>query len=61
MKTSESAKEQGVLSDAELKLMGKDGLTVKEASFILDQHPEIAGKLNLSKGLDIDKAAGRGR
>ena len=57
MKTLESAKEQGVLSDAELKLMGKDGLTVKEASFILDQHPEIAGKLNLSKGLDIDKAA----
>lgn len=31
MKTLESAKEQGVLSDAELKLMGKDGLTVKEA------------------------------
>lgn len=57
MKTLESAKEQGVLSDAELKLMGKDGLTVKEASAILDQHPEIAGKLNLSKGLDIDKAA----
>lgn len=57
MKTLESAKEQGVLSDAELKLMGKDGLTVKETSFILDQHPEIAGKLNLSKGLDIDKAA----
>lgn len=57
MKTLEPAKEQGVLSDAELKLMGKDGLTVKEASFILDQHPEIAGKLNLSKGLDIDKAA----
>lgn len=28
MKTLESAKEQGVLSDAELKLMGKDGLTV---------------------------------
>lgn len=56
MKTLESAKEQGVLSDAELKLMGKDGLTVKEASFILDQHPEIAGKLNLSKGLDLDPA-----
>lgn len=36
MKTLESAKEQGVLSDAELKLMGKDGLTVKEASFILE-------------------------
>lgn len=39
MKTLESAKEQGALSDAELKLMGKDGLTVKEASAILDQHP----------------------
>lgn len=45
MKTLESAKEQGVLSDAELKLMGKDGLTVKEASAI----PKAAAEVDKSQ------------
>lgn len=43
MKTLESAKEQGVLSDAELKLMGKDGLTVKDERVIAEPEPSGAG------------------